>query len=80
MDIATETTLQPTISKANGKQFVYFKKSKNKRFVHRLVGLAFCDYPRSLPCARSQVHFTHIDGNLNNNHYSNLKHYVVCPG
>lgn len=38
-----------------------------KWFIHRLVATLFIDNPKNLPCVN------HIDGNKQNNHYTNLE-------
>ena len=46
-----------------------FLGSQRNHYVHRLVGNAFLEPPEHI----DQTQINHIDGNKNNNHYSNLE-------
>lgn len=46
-----------------------FQGSQRSHYVHRLVGNAFLEPPEHI----GQTQINHIDGNKNNNHYSNLE-------
>lgn len=63
-----EKIISPQISKF-GYRHVRLATSKGKidRTIHRLVAIAFVDNPEGKPVV------DHIDGNKENNHYSNLE-------
>jgi len=56
---------------AHGSHYITLSKSKNKsnKYVHNLVATYFIDNPNKFKCVR------HIDGNKDNNDYTNLEWY-----
>lgn len=47
--------------------YIYYGFHCHNKKIHRIVGMLFVPNPEGLPC------INHIDGNKENNHYSNLE-------
>jgi hypothetical protein len=68
-NIKSGKTKKPSIINRGGYYYVsVYKNSKDKKFlIHRLVAIHFIDNPEGKECV------DHIDGNVLNNHQSNLR-------